>query len=178
MSQVFNGLAQDTPNILEAKDRRVALQNTLILDYSQPVVVLKLNIPGPIKDSPMLRQVLREAGEDFYRFFKADILHEQWLWQSAGSEYYAVVAADPKHIKAKTVAQEANHPLGRLMDFDVILPDGNSLSREALGLPQRQCLLCNEPAFVCGRSRAHGLEALTTHIEQMILADQSQRRMD
>lgn len=178
MSQVFNGLAQDTPNILEAKDRRVELQSTLSQQYNQPVVVLKLNIPGSIKDSPMLRQVLKEASVAFECFFKADILHHQWLWQSAGSEYYAVVAADAERIKAKTVAMEESHELGRLMDFDVILPDGSSLSRETLGHPQRQCLICSEPAFVCGRSRAHGLEALTSHIEQMILAYLSQRRMD
>lgn len=178
MSLVFNGLAQDTPNILQAKDRRASLQRTLSLRYTQPVVVLKLNIPGPIKDSPILRQVLKEAATYFQSFFKETILLEEWLWQSAGSEYYAVVAADAKSIKVKTVHIEENHPLGRLMDFDLILPDGSSLSREALGHPQRQCLICHEAAFVCGRSRAHGLEVLTTHIEQMVLAYQSQRRME
>lgn len=178
MSQVFCGLAQDTPKILQAKDRRASLQTTLSLRYAQPVVVLKLNIPGPIKDSPMLRQVLKEAAEIFESFFKEGILLSEWLWQSAGSEYYAVVSSDAESIKAKTVEIEENHPLGRLMDFDLILPDGSSLSREALGHPQRRCLICNELAFACGRSRAHGLEVLTAHIEQMVLAYQSQRRMD
>ena len=52
-------------------------------------------------------------------------------------------------------------PIGRLYDMDVLDTDGKKISREDMGLPRRKCLLCENDAAVCARSRAHSLEALT-----------------
>ena len=52
--------------------------------------------------------------------------------------------------------------LGRLLDIDVIAPDGGKISRTEIGLPARRCLLCGNPAPVCARSRAHSADAQRT----------------
>ncbi len=50
--------------------------------------------------------------------------------------------------------------LGRLFDLDVIRPDGTQVGRTELGLPQRLCLLCGNPAKDCARSRRHTVAEL------------------
>ncbi|CSA56393.1 CitX protein [Vibrio cholerae] len=62
---------------------------------------------------------------------------------------------------------EREHPLGRLMDLDVIDVDGHIISRQGAQLPRRRCLLCERDAVICARSRRHSVEALLAKIEEM-----------
>ena len=58
--------------------------------------------------------------------------------------------------------------MGRLFDFDILRADGSKLSRQELGFLERTCLLCGNPAFLCGRSRTHSAqELLAKEIEIM-----------
>jgi len=50
---------------------------------------------------------------------------------------------------------EAEHPLGRLADADILAADGSVLSRADMGLPPRTCLVCSEPAVLCRRLGRH-----------------------
>lgn len=167
MTAVFSGSYQSTPDILAAKDRRVEKQEALCLTFNQTLVVLKLNIPGPIKDSPRLRAVLRAGVEAFKLALPRLPEAEELVWQAAGSEYYAVVPLPPEQVKVICVAIEMTHTLGRLMDFDVMTTKGG-VGRSELGLPPRRCLICAEEAFVCGRSRQHSLDVLLERIALMI----------
>ncbi len=65
-----------------------------------------------------------------------------------------------KSISAKTAALKSEPSLGRLFDLDVIRPDGRQVSRTELGLPQRLCLICGNPAKDCARSRRHTVAEL------------------
>ena len=60
------------------------------------------------------------------------------------------------------------HPLGRLFDLDVLHTDGRSLSRREFDLPPRRCLICDDLAAVCGRSRRHSNEELQVRIRQIL----------
>lgn len=64
--------------------------------------------------------------------------------------------------------QEERHLLGRLFDFDVLRPDGTKVSRQELGFPERTCLICSSPAFICGRSRTHSAQELIDREIQMM----------
>ena len=55
---------------------------------------------------------------------------------------------------------EETHPVGRLFDIDVLRSDVTKVSRESLGYMGRTCLLCDKPAFLCGRSRRHTAQEL------------------
>ena len=63
---------------------------------------------------------------------------------------------------------EEKHPLGRLMDIDVIAADGTPVGREALGLSPRRCLLCDKEVRLCMRARTHTPEELLDRIRQMV----------
>jgi holo-ACP synthase len=62
----------------------------------------------------------------------------------------------------------AEHPLGRLWDLDVICPQDGHVGRLSLGLHMRRCLVCDEPAHVCSRSRKHPVEQVVAGVEKMI----------
>ena len=40
--------------------------------------------------------------------------------------------------------------------------------RQSLGESQRRCLLCDEPAHACARSRRHDTDPVVARVEQMI----------
>ena len=52
--------------------------------------------------------------------------------------------------------------------MDVIRPDGSKVGREELGLEERKCLLCGQPARVCARSRAHSVGLLQQRTEEIL----------
>jgi len=66
------------------------------------------------------------------------------------------------------MAIEDQHPLGRLWDADVIDINGVSLSRKHFGLPARRCLLCEQPAHDCARSRLHAMQELQRSVQERV----------
>ena len=60
--------------------------------------------------------------------------------------------------------------MGRLLDIDVIRPDGTKIARTEIGLPPRKCLLCGQDAPVCARSRTHTVGELFARTHEMIEA--------
>ena len=53
--------------------------------------------------------------------------------------------------------------------------ENTKISRKDLGFPERKCLLCNNPACQCGRSRKHSIEELRKKIYGIIWEEQLQR---
>ena len=78
------------------------------------------------------------------------------------------VEAPPGELKRALVDLEAAEVLGRLWDLDVTDPILGALSRQDFGLPVRRCLVCDEPAHACARSRAHSLSELLEVIEVIL----------
>lgn len=172
MSQYFKGEEQNVLDILEAKDRRVRYQEHLLDKYKMTVVSYKLNIPGSIKYSPLIKNIFDEGLSVFKQELEKasiDIEQEDVWYKNSGPEYFAVLNSEAVKIKQMTSAIEEFHALGRLYDFDVINSDGSQVSRQEIGIQQRKCLLCENNAFECGRSRRHKVSTLTAHIETMAL---------
>jgi len=84
-----------------------------------------------------------------------------------GSEAIISSPWGARRIKSITVALEQNHPLGRIFDLDVLGSDELTVSRVELGFPPRVCLLCDDEAVACARSRRHPLAELLRVIELM-----------
>ncbi|WP_025692171.1 citrate lyase holo-[acyl-carrier protein] synthase [Paenibacillus zanthoxyli] len=149
--------------MLKARDRRAAKQRQLFLTHSLPLISMTVNIPGPRKSTLMSRRIFREgydallerlAGTDMKLVFKQidDLI--------TGPEGYIIVNADERILKQFAVQIETIHPLGRLLDIDVLGRSGQPISRSDLGYPRRKCLLCRQDAHICGRSKAHSLNEL------------------
>jgi holo-ACP synthase len=157
--------------LLNARERRAAGQKQLIEKYRLPLVSFTVNIPGAIKITPessviflkgcmALEERLKEAG--------CPLEYSQVEERDTGYEGYFVVNTSKRTLKAHMLQIENEHPLGRLFDLDVIGVDGVPISREQLGASKRKCLICEQDAHGCGRSRRHTCDALMEKIKSMV----------
>ncbi len=151
--------------ILSAREERVKRQRFYGTEYSLPLVSFTMNIAGPQKDSPLIRRGFREG----VRVLKAalssfDLVQGEELFLPTGPEGYWVIRGEAKEIKKATVRVEENHPLGRLFDLDVILPDGTKMERST----PRSCLVCGRKGFFCASSRAHPVDEIQGVTREML----------
>lgn len=156
---------------LEAKERRAARQADWLQHYGQTVVSLTLVTPGEIKDSIRYRNsmgVALQTCDQLLWQHHWQVLDRQVLWLPTGPEALWCVAHPAAEIKAFVMMLEQTHPLGRLWDIDVICPQNGPVGRESLGNAQRRCLLCDEPAHACSRSRRHASERVIASVEKLI----------
>jgi len=149
--------------MLAAREHRATRQAAVLARFDKPLVSVTVVTPGPVKDGRLPRQVLVEALQELeavsgQRGWR--VLSREVLWQDTGPEAIYVIDVDARILKSTTVELEELHPLGRLWDLDVIAPRQGQLSRRDLGFPARRCLICDEPAHACARSRRHPLEEL------------------
>ena len=157
--------------ILNARENRVKIQQKMLQKAPTCLLSFTLNIPGPVKVFPYT-QWAYEVGSSIISkgvsLLNGDVLEQFEAKNETGWEGFFALNLPPEEIKTYLLEQEEHHPLGRLFDFDVLRTDGSKLSRQELGFPERTCLLCGNPAFLCGRSRTHSAqELLAKEIELM-----------
>ena len=136
-----------------------------------------LNIPGPEKVNELFEKVFYEGLEKIQNKLETEkISTEVRLVQEniTGYEGYLVVKADGCQVKKLMIALEETK-IGRLYDIDVLEKENTKISRKDLGFPERKCLLCDNPACQCGRSRKHSIEELRKKIYGIIWEEQLQR---
>lgn len=153
--------------ILRNKEERALRQKTLLAQFcGSSLISLSINIPGSVKLTLESLVIFEEALEALMQ--KLDILHLQTTIAVTGAEAIVVSSLDPLALKKLTCKIETEHPLGRLMDMDVIDAKGNILSRSLLGYAKRQCFVCEADAFVCGRTQKHPItelqQAISSHV--------------
>ena len=154
--------------LLEARDNRRARQLCLLSGYpGNAPVVLTVNIPGSEKRTPDSLVIARAALDALRLAFEGRILYEDSADLQTGWESYIVVSMSAAQAKEVTVEIEEKHPLGRLMDIDVIGPDGVPVSRTGDGHPQRRCLICNDDARACMRAATNSVTELLAKIHSM-----------
>ena len=156
--------------LLAARDERARRQAAAQARFALPLVSLTLVSPGPVKDGPLQRHVMRAALAALDACLSQEgrpVVEREVFWLPTGPEALYVVNAEATALKAALVELESRHELGRLWDLDVIVADG-PLSRRALGMPVRSCLLCDDAAHACARSRRHTLPALLAAIEERV----------
>jgi len=168
----------ELPRMLDARERRVILQNNLLSGYGKPLISFTLNIPGPVKVLPLVPEAFAcglSMIEEAITEHGFSILHQELRLDATGLESFWAVEAETRDLKAAMVSIEDGTPLGRLFDIDIIVPGvekaseltasgGRKVSREELGLPPRTCLICGQPAHACARSRNHPVPELVDKI--------------
>ena len=141
-------------DILNARDRRVEKQKELLQKYGKPLICFTMNIPGPVKVSPEIEAAFRIGHMMLLQF--PVIHHENTSAYTGFESFYVIDDADAEAVKSACCNIEEQSPYGRLYDMDVLTPDGQKLSRNT----PRKCLICDNDAAICGRSRAHSVEEL------------------
>lgn len=163
--------------VLWSREKRVATQKELFEKYPGTLICFMLNIPGPEKVNELFEKVFYEGMEKIQNKLEMEkISTEARLVQEniTGYEGYLVVKADGYQVKKLMIALEETK-IGRLYDIDVLEKENTKISRKDLGFPERKCLLCNNPACQCGRSRKHSIEELRKKIYGIIWEEQLQR---
>ncbi len=157
---MLTGRAVTVADMAQARERRVQRRQAFI-QTGKTVVWFSLNIPGPVKDAPLLRRVFLEGEGRLCELLKPSV---QKRWEAfTGWEGVYCCDSPAKRVKEEMILLEETHPLGRLFDLDVFSSDGRKLSR-----PQyRTCLLCGKQAQFCARSRIHSLPDLLAAVEKM-----------
>lgn len=161
------------PSLLELLDRREE-REVFVCDLEKTykgklILVFTLNIPGPVKNNQKIEDLFR-LGERLIdqrpRDFGLEITYKKEYLLPTGPEAYFVVDGEAKKLK-RQMTQVEDSDLGRLFDIDV-RESGKFLSRKDLGLKERKCFLCQKPAKVCARSRAHSVDQMLRYIEKLM----------
>lgn len=157
-------------DMMAGRERRAARQREL-LAAGGVLISFGLNIPGPVKLSALWQRGFEEG----CRLIEARLAQESWpvlrrsrYQEISGYEAFWLLEAPAEAVKRAMTAVEEGCSIGRLFDIDVLAGADRPLSRAELGLLPRACLLCGQPAHICGRSRAHAVEELLTHINSLL----------
>ena len=153
--------------ILDARDRRAEAQRQLLKQYARPLISFTMNIPGPVKDSPMIRRAFDEGlrmlddalGEAGIACVSRQITHAD-----TGNEFLCAVKASAAAVKEICTRIEDGSPMGRLFDMDVIGLDGQKLARKE----ERRCLVCGALGRGCASRRLHSLEELNAAVTRLL----------
>lgn len=158
-------MAVTLDSLLAARDARRVRQESMLGRYPDlALIVLTVNIPGPEKRTSASVGIGKAGMEALKEVFGSRIVHEEMYDNETGFEAFLLVDADREEAKRLAVDIEEHHPLGRLMDIDVIGEGCVPLSRQAYGLPERRCMLCGDQARVCMRAGRHTVEELLEFI--------------
>ena len=153
--------------ILNCREKRVVIQNEMIRKYRKPIISFTMNIPGPIKTNDEIKKAFDIGKNLILKKLKEnniEILEVQELNENTGNELFISTHSSAEKIKNITITIEESCELGRLFDIDVIDVNFEKLSRKSF----RKCLICEEQAQECGRSRKHSVEELQNKVEEIL----------
>ena len=157
--------------LLSCREERVSHQQALFDKYSLPIICFTLNIAGPVKRYSLADEAFDIGFEHILSVISNKgfhIRHSEKVDRLSGCEGYMVIDAAPLEIKKIAAEIEEENPSFRLFDIDVIRVNGEKVSRSEIGKGDRHCLVCDEQASVCARSRAHGLDVIIEKTYQLL----------
>ena len=170
---LIDGPSISLDQMLQARDGRAQNQQLWLVQYKVPLISLTLVIPGAIKQSSGAHYLFEKALhciESLCDTQHFPIINKQDFSSVCGYEALLAVQANAELLKTHCIHLETTHPLGRLWDIDIICPHEGILSRRTKALAVRRCLVCQQEAHVCARSKKHGLLEVTQAIEEIIHA--------
>ena len=95
--------------MLDARERRQAIQNRLLNEHKAPLVCLTMNIAGDIKDTPAIRYAFLHGVSEIRSSLGAPVAYET-LGGATGCEAFFVYRGDAADIKNRTVEIESSPP--------------------------------------------------------------------
>ncbi len=161
--------------MLAAREDRAFRQFSLNRQWGKPMVSFCMNIPGPVKDSPLIRRGFLFGMKELDRRL-SKILHRQVIEAATGWEAIYVLDLSAGEIKAITTQIEDETPLGRLFDMDVLDAALHKLDRGDFGGKSRDCIVCGAVGRGCAARRVHGVPELQAAVHG-ILAEHFSREI-
>jgi holo-ACP synthase CitX len=172
---LFEGISITLEEVLTNKEARAALQRELLAQYKSPIISFTINMPGSVKLNNASRLLYKLGVERLNKALEsADIsVHDiRHVESFTGLEAFFSATTDARTLKKIACTIEDQDAVGRLFDMDVLDVDGVPISRSALDLPKRKCLICEQDAVICARSRQHSPAELLKQIEKVVVEAQ------
>ena len=157
--------------MMKARENRQAIQQKLLREHDSTLLVFTMNIPGDEKISPLIIEGFNAGNRlitDLFKRNRIQIIHSYSQVLFTGCESYYAVNADALQLKKQLTLIENQGRLGQLFDLDVIDHTGHKIDREEIGLGPRKCLICDQPAKLCGRSRNHSVTELQNKVNEIL----------
>lgn len=151
--------------MLQAREDRAQRQRQLLEEFGLPLICFTMNIPGPVKTTPLIRRSFR-WGLETLEGRLTGVKHREVSQEITGCEAFLAVEDDPLLLKEICMFLEEEAPIGRLFDLDVLTPAGEKLERPS----PRRCIVCGTPGRVCASRRLHSLEQLTREVNGIMTA--------
>ena len=147
--------------MLAAREARSFRQMELNRQWGMTIISFSMNIPGPVKDAPLIRRGFQEGCAKLACRLPSDkIKYTQIIQEKTGCEAVYVIDMDPVAVKKITTTIEDEDGLGRLFDMDVLDHQLNKLDREVVGGKSRDCIVCGAPGRGCASRRIHSVAEL------------------
>ena len=105
--------------LLQSRDKRAQHQRDLLGENpGKSLLCLTVQLPGSVKRNERSLAIAKAGVEAIREAFKPE--YEELLDLETGYEGYFLVSLDPLEAKRRTCSLEDTHPLGRLIDIDVL----------------------------------------------------------
>lgn len=158
--------------LLARKEFRAQEQLRIIKERENPIISFTINMPGAVKLNEESCFVFDRGVDEIQQLCHSEgwtICTQEIHYENTGPEaIFSIDTVSPSMLKKQMLKIENHHPLGRIMDLDVLDTQGKIISRQAYDLSPRTCLLCEGAARICARSRQHSVDDLLARIKEMI----------
>ena len=152
--------------LLQSRDNRAKHQKDLLESHpGRSLLCMTVQLPGPEKRNETSLAIAKAGVKAVREAFEPE--YEELKDLETGYEAYFLVSLSGEEAKRAACHIEDTHPIGRLMDLDVVTSHG-PVGRESLGYKPRKCLLCDNEVRYCMRAKTHSKEELLSRIEQML----------
>lgn len=156
--------------LLFSRDQRRENQLRILSEHpGTTLIVATVVIPGSVKrsdDSLVIADAACRAIEAEMQDLVRPVLKRDLI---TGFEAFYVTSLPPQQAKELAAGIEDTHPLGRMMDIDVLDSGGNQVSRASRGERPRRCLLCDRDARICMRAFTHTQQELLAEIHRRVV---------
>jgi holo-ACP synthase/triphosphoribosyl-dephospho-CoA synthase len=152
--------------ILNAKESLATLKQDLYSIYRHPIVSIQANDPSEVKLNGWTGWIVQTFESLLTSMFK--VIHSEHHFSELGMITLLILDEDPQLLKKHCIHIESSHPCGRCVDLDVFTLDRN-LSRNELGLEERQCFVCDQIARVCIRKQTHSRVDVNQAFQKLVM---------
>lgn len=147
-------------------------QQRFISKYALPLVVVNTHVPTELAQRPYVNSIYEsamQAVEEQLAKLANIILDHEIVQDKLGVEATLVVKGSTATELKKAMAYiENNHTLGRLMNIDIISPQGRAISRKENQMEARRCVICDGAASYCATHHRHSIADLDAHISHLV----------
>ena len=153
-------------SLLEARDSRQALLDSLFPTAFPATVMLSLNLPGAEKSGARAERLFAWGEKALLGALRVAATVRGCDALGPFALYRTRLLA--REVKRLGIALETMHPAGRLLDLDIYDHSGSQLGRAELDFAPRSCLICREPALACIHGKRHSTEELVLKARAVI----------